>query len=391
MRGVGRRGLVGGPAGAYRRSVSGQDRRSRARAAVDRLAVAGHDTVRFWQESTEVLRSVVPFDAEPCWFTVDPEHLVLTGHFNAGLRETPPEIVLGQYAEQDVHTFAELARRRLPAATVHAATRGQPAASWRWGHLLAPRGFDDALDAVLRVRGSTWGAVSLLRSADRPPFSEADVQLLGRLSPALATGTRLGLLVARATGTPPSGPRSPAVLVVSAGLLLVSATPTADDWLADLPDSTSTARGRLPAAVQVAVVRAASAADGEATLRLRARSGAWVRVHAAVLAGGADARFAVVVESAPPGLLAPLLLLAAELTAGERQVVDLVLRGRSTAEIARALVLSPYTVQDRLKVVFDKLGVRSRRELVAHVNGAQAWSHLFPAAPGDYAARMPSR
>lgn len=375
--------------------MSGHDRRSRARAAVDRLAVAGYDTVRFWQEATEVLRSVVPFDAEPCWFTLDPEHVVLTGHFNAGLRETPPEIVLGQYAVQDVNSFAELARRRLPADTVHAATHGHPAASWRWGRLLAPRGFDDALDAVFRVRGSAWGAVSLLRSTGRPPFSEAEVHLLGQLSPALATGTRLGLLTARAAGPAPTGSRSPAVLVVAAGLRLVSATPTAGDWLADLPDSTSAARGRLPAAVQVAVVRAASATDGEATLRLRARSGAWVRVHAAALAGGAGGQFAVVVESAPPGLLAPLLLLAAELTAGEREVVDLVLRGRSTAEIARALLLSPYTVQDRLKVVFDKLGVRSRRELVARVNGAQAWSHLFPAAPdggaGDYAARMPSR
>jgi DNA-binding CsgD family transcriptional regulator len=62
-----------------------------------------------------------------------------------------------------------------------------------------------------------------------------------------------------------------------------------------------------------------------------------------------------------------MTLAAAGLTTREQEVVALVIEGLPTKLIARRLSLSVYTVQDHLRVVFDKLGVRSKQELVAQV------------------------
>jgi DNA-binding CsgD family transcriptional regulator len=73
----------------------------------------------------------------------------------------------------------------------------------------------------------------------------------------------------------------------------------------------------------------------------------------------------VFVQRAHPTLVAPLLLKAYGLTPREQEVTQLVLRGATTIQAAQRLAISPHTVTDHLKSIFEKTGARTRGELSA--------------------------
>ena len=75
----------------------------------------------------------------------------------------------------------------------------------------------------------------------------------------------------------------------------------------------------------------------------------------------------MLLEAAQPPELAPLIADAYAFTTRERRITELVAQGRSTSEIAGALHLSAYTVQDHLKSIFEKSGTSSRGDLVARI------------------------
>ena len=145
---------------------------------------------------------------------------------------------------------------------------------------------------------------------------------------------------------------------------LVASTPEADALLPLIGHGST----RLPLPVAVySVVAALATTDRSPSLRVRAATGGWIGLHASTLSSPTETRIAVVVEPAEPQSTLGVLLAAHGLTARELDVARLVLRGESTKAVADALHISAHTVQDHLKSVFDKVGVRSRRDLVGRL------------------------
>jgi DNA-binding CsgD family transcriptional regulator len=350
-------------------SVS-SDAKQRAREKIGRLAGEGLDLVSFWRASTEALTRAVPYDFAPCWFTLDPASLLVTSHFDEGVPELPPQWMIREYYQDDVNKLADVARSQRGISTLHEATGGDPASSPRW-HFNMTLGGDQELIAALRTpAGKVWGALGLYRQPGRPLFDDADLAFVRAVAPSLAEGARRALLVGEATD--PEGPDAPGLLVLSQEGEVESATPGVGRWLAALPDGDWDA-GRLPSAVRSVAGRALRTAQhpdepGQvAVSRVLSRSGTWVVLHGASLVSGESHRVAVIVEPAHPARIAPLLMSVYGLTEREQEVTRLVLQGNSTAEIAERLVVSAHTVQQHLKSVFDKTGVRSRRDLVGKV------------------------
>lgn len=346
------------------------DARERAKEHIGDLAVRGHDLVTFWRESTEVLIRTVPHYWTPCWYTLDPASLLVTSHYHEGLEEIPAEWLAYEYYEDDVNKLADVARSARGISTLHEATGGDPASSPRWHQNMTMGGDQELISALRTPAGDVWGALGLYREPGQPMFDRDDIAFLRALAPRLAEGARRALLVGEASDR--EGPQSPGLVVLSEDWEVESLTPGVERWLSELPDGDWDA-GRLPSAVHAVAGRALRAADGEravaeiAVSRVLSRTGTWVVLHGAALVADGARRVAVIVEPAHPARISPLLMSAYNLTEREQDVTRLVLQGDSTALIARRLVVSPHTVQQHLKRVFEKTGVRSRRDLVGKV------------------------
>jgi DNA-binding CsgD family transcriptional regulator len=352
--------------------------KERAYRRIAELTTRGLDLPTFWRECTEAIAPALPHYRAPCWFTLDPASLLVTSHFEEGLPRIPHDWLAQEYFEDDFNKMSDVARSVRGVATLHEATGGDPSRSFRYRNVMREYGAEQEIIAALRTRsGEVWGSFGLYREPDHPMFDQDDVDLVRAVAPHLAEGARQALLLGEAVQ--PEGPEAPGLLVLADDWAVESMTPNTARWLAEFPDG-DWDKGHLPAAVQAVAGQARRSLEGPdapghvAFARILSRTGRWMVLHGAALTSTSTPRVAVIVELAHPARITPLLMSVYRLTDREQDITRLVLQGASTAEIAGHLFISVHTVQQHLKNVFEKTGVRSRRDLVGKI----FFSHYEP-------------
>lgn len=348
----------------------------RVRGDLDVLSRAGLDLDDFLGETTEVLRRAVPWQAV-CIGTHDPATLLLTsGRKYGALAESDSFDVLFatlEYAEEERSSFRELARTGATAIGMHESLPVDVDRSARMNRLVKPMlGYTDEARLVFRDGAGMWGGMALFRAGSDPMFDGDEIAFLVGLSESMARGVRTGML-ARLAGTAMVDEETsgPAVVIVDAHDQVTHISVGAEERLAQFDSSPHVIDplSIVQTLVAAARVTARTAGARQPRARVRTASGVWLVVHAAPLAGrsGVSGEVVVTIEEARPPEIVELVVAAFDLTARERDVTRLVLQGVDTKEIAATLHVSAYTVQDHLKSVFDKAGVRSRRELISRV------------------------
>ena len=346
---------------------------------VDLLGSRGLSRQGFFAELSPRLRKVIDNDAS-CWHTLDPHTRLMTsdsphelverGVFAPEETQAAGELLLrSEYVIEDVNTFADLAARRTSVGILDHTTRGAPERSARYRDLLLPADIPHELRAAFVIRGRVWGAVHIARRGASGPFEQRDADALAAVTSAIARGIRASLRFDAARRV--SGVEAPGLVVLGPQDEVELITPPARELLASmLPDQPAYAENAVasPVLALASFVRRAPEAGqaGSNVVTVPGNDG-WITLHASLPGTPGDGRVAIVLERAGGAQSATLRLEAFGATAREREVATLLARGLSRAEMAETLVLSPHTVEDHVKSLYEKLGVASRHELVARV------------------------
>lgn len=345
--------------------------REQRRQEILRLCHAGYDLPALFSETARLLRKAIPFDAA-CLHTLDPATLLETSHVVENLPVDMPQASEIEYLHEDFNQFATLARAPQRSGILSQATGGAPERSRRYRELIRPFGLHGELRAAFVIDSLCWGSVGLLREPGSGDFTPQEAAFLHEVSGYMAHAFRTAML--RTAAVDAGEGESPGLILLDEQQRVTAITPAAERLLRDLVDSTDGGAGPhgLPYVVYAVAARARLAGqpdggDAVATARVRTRSGRWLVLHGSLVAGAQAGHTAVILEVAQPVSMAPLIVQAYGLTERERQVMECMLQGMSTKEIAARLGISPYTVQEHFGLIFDKVGVRSRRELVGRV------------------------
>ncbi len=324
--------------------------------------------------AAQTLLAAVPAD---CWCAVllDPSTFLDTGgeHRQGFPAHLMPRLLEIEHCERDYDNIRDLALRASPVAVLSASAQGRMHTSSRYRDVLLPAGYGDELRVLLRDEQRTWGVLVLCRGTDARHFTTDDSAAAALVSAPTAAALKRSLLLTGIDIEAAHG--APGSVILNADYEIVGASKTARRWLGHIAENHRASSHGTPYTLITVAVKAATG-GGAAHARTRTTDGTWLHLEAWRHDHAGEPVTVVSVRPAQPGDLAPLVLAAYGLTERERSLVQMVLLGHSTREMARRAYLSEYTIQEYLQKIFKKVGVRTRGELTREVFFRYYFPHL---------------
>jgi DNA-binding CsgD family transcriptional regulator len=350
--------------------MASERERAHCRERLERLSESTLDCESIQREAIADLQRVIGFDRW-CWPFADSETLLpLSGVAEHDYGPRLPRSLELEYSDDHFASKQVLARRANSAGSLNAETGGDLARSPRWDEVMRPVGIGDIAAVACRDALGCWGWLEAYRDGADRPFEAGDLELLANVGPSLGSAFRRGFMVASESDA--LEPSPPGVIVLNPDLSLRSWTAGARAWIDSLPAARLFAAwGILPAVVYpVATLSRSPDLVTAAHALERVVDGRWVMIEAAPLEGDADGKIAVTLRGAAPTETFNVFCRAYGLTQRERDVVAALVAGLDTRAVTERLFISRHTVQDHLKSVFQKIGIHSRRELLARFSAS---------------------
>jgi DNA-binding CsgD family transcriptional regulator len=358
--------------------VAGASSAARSRARIARICERAPDSRTLRIQVLEELSAEIAFDAY-AWLLTDPGTSVGAAPLAdvPWLAELPRQIGLKYLTP--INRWTTLGGKAV--ATLHAATGGELSKSLIWRNLLDAYGVSDAASVVFEDRHGCWAFLELWRSGGAV-FTEEDADHLRAIAAAVTQGLRrcaATTFAVRPTSSPAARePRrvGPVVLLLSPELQVRAQTPETTEYLSVLvppaEDQPPIPASAYNVAAQLLAIEAGVDAN-PASARVHLTDGLWVTLRAARIGHSglpADRDIAVTIEETSPLERVDLFVRAFGLSARERELLDHLVAGSDTTEVAGRMFIAESTVQDHLKSIFAKTSSHNRRTLLSRALGA---------------------
>ncbi|MGE7110549.1 helix-turn-helix transcriptional regulator [Lysinibacillus sp. NPDC047702] len=323
------------------------------------------NSFEYRQLMIEALHTQINFDAYCCTLT-DAHTLFSIGAVTEhSIEAIHQEIMELEYAIEDINKYEFLVRSGQHIGRLSDSTNQ----SFRYREVLAPNGFSDEIRAALTYQGQCYGFLTLFKRAESEQslFQDKDLVLIKIVMPVMGE-TLKGFHHYIIEERLPTVEGEQGIVIFDRELRIHSSNSKARKLLSILRKYESLSEWQIPKPIQA--ICAKLLADNTNTntntsLIVPIKDTGYITIRASLMwTSHQERQIALLINEASSREMLNFLITAYNLTPREKEVMFEIIKGIPTKEIAYNLSISNYTVQDHLKVIFQKVNVSNRNELV---------------------------